>query len=388
MAGSAPKKLAAITTVLWRGASHARTILSRYFLGYNLNGQPPWPRSHIASVFTHQTGERDISREWEQRFRVPVFRTAHEALTLGGNDLAVDGVLLIGEHGNYPINDKGQKLYPRFELFLEIADTFRRTGKSVPVFNDKHLSFSWINAKRMYDTSRELGFPMMAGSSVPIGYRDPDWDLPLGTPLSKAAAVAFGGKEPYGYHMLEAMQSVVERRKGGESGVAWTQCLENEAVWNYLDSTPWARKLFDAALSRAKRREPGEPRNLVKEPTAYLFGYWDGLEVATFVMNGLMRDFTVSVLPEGASEPLSTLMWLEYEQPVRHFACLVRKLEPFFETGTPTYPVERTLLVSGMLDFALESLIQGYRRLETPELRVGYRAPRESQFCRGTPPWA
>jgi len=388
MAGSEPKKLAAITTVLWRGASHARTILSRYFLGYNLNGQPPWPRSHIAFVFTHQTGERDISREWEQRFRVPVFRTAHEALTLGGNDLAVDGVLLIGEHGNYPINDKGQKLYPRFELFLEIADTFRRTGKSVPVFNDKHLSFSWINAKRMYDTSRELGFPMMAGSSVPIGYRDPDWDLPLGTPLSKAAAVAFGGKEPYGYHMLEAMQSVVERRKGGESGVAWTQCLENEAVWNYLDSTPWARKLFDAALSRAKRREPGEPRNLVKEPTAYLFGYWDGLEVATFVMNGLMRDFTVSVLPEGASEPLSTLMWLEYEQPVRHFACLVRKLEPFFETGTPTYPVERTLLVSGMLDFALESLIQGYRRLETPELRVGYRAPRESQFCRGTPPWA
>jgi hypothetical protein len=247
---------------------------------------------------------------------------------------------------------------------------------------------SWINAKRMVDTSRELGFPMMAGSSVPITHRDPDWDLEWGTPLSKAAAVAFGGKEPYGYHMLEAMQSVVERRKGGESGVAWTQCLENEAVWNYLDSTPWARKLFDAALSRAKRRESGNPRELVEEPTAYLFGYRDGLEAATFVMNGLMSDFTVAVLPEGASEPLSALMWLEYEQPVRHFACLVQKLEPFFETGTPTYPVERTLLVSGMLDFALESRIRGYQRLETPELQVRYEAPRQSQFCRGVPPWA
>jgi hypothetical protein len=383
-----PKRLAAVTTVLWKGASHARTILGRYFLGYDQNGQPPWPRSHVVSIFTDQTGTRDLSRRWQHRFNVPLYRTVHEALTLGGKELAVDGVLLIGEHGIYPLNDKGQKLYPRFELFLEIADTFRSTGKTVPVFNDKHLSYSWIKAKRMVEISRELGFPMMAGSSVPITHRDPDWDLEWGTPLSKAAAVAYGGKEPYGYHMLEAMQSVVERRRGGESGVAWVQCLENEAVWNYLDRTPWAKQLFDAALSRAKRREAGSPRGLVKEPTAFLFGYRDGLEVATFVMNGLLRDFTVAVLPQGSSEPQSALMWLEYEQPVRHFACLVKMLEPFFETGEPTYPVERTLLVSGMLDFALESRIQGYRRLETPELAVGYEAPRESKFCRGVPPWA
>ncbi len=257
-----------------------------------------------------------------------------------------------------------------------------------PTFNDKHLSYSWIKAKRMVDISRELGFPMMAGSSVPITHRDPDWDLERGTPLSKAAAVAYGGREPYGYHMIEAMQSVVERRKGGESGVAWVQCLENEAVWNFLDQTAWAKQLFNAALSRAKRREAGEPRDLVKEPTAYLFGYRDGLEAAAFVMNGLMRDFTVAVLPRGSSDPQSALMWLEYEQPVRHFACLVKMLEPFFETGRPTYPVERTLLVSGMLDFALESRIRGYRRLETPELSVSYEAPRQSQFCRGVPPWA
>ncbi len=388
MASPQPKKLAAIMTVLLGGrASHGRAILGRYFLGYNFNGQPPWPRSYVASMFTHQTPEDDISREWSRRYGVPVFRTVHEALTLGGEDLAVDGVLLIGEHGDYPLNDKGQKLYPRFELFLEITDTFRRAGRAVPVFNDKHLSYSWIKAKRMYDISRELDFPMMAGSSVPVSYREPDWDLPRGTPLSKAAAVAYGGREAYAYHMIEGMQSVVERRKGGESGLAWTQCLEGDAVWNYLDRTRWARTLFDAALSRARRREPGEPRQLVKQPLAYLFGYRDGLEAATFLMNGLLSDFTVAVQPQDDPDPLSVLLWLEYKQPVRHFACLVQMVDPMFQTGAPLYPVERTLLVSGMLDFAMESRIRGHQRIETPQLDVSYPSPRESHYCKGRPPW-
>ena len=108
MPQAAPKKLAAIMTVLWEGrACHARVIVGRYFQGYNLDGRPPRPRSRVVSMFTHQTPENDLSRAWGREFSVPVFRTVHEALTLGGDDLAVDGVLLIGEHGDYPRNDKG-----------------------------------------------------------------------------------------------------------------------------------------------------------------------------------------------------------------------------------------------------------------------------------------
>ena len=63
--------------------------------------------------------------------------------------LAVEGVLLIGEHGNYPRNDKGQILYPRLEMMEQIAAAFRKAGRSVPVFNDKHLSYTF--AKREED---------------------------------------------------------------------------------------------------------------------------------------------------------------------------------------------------------------------------------------------
>ena len=100
-------------------------------------------------------------------------------MTLGVKELAVDGVLLIGEHGRYPRNDKGQTLYPRRRLFAEIVRTYRATGGAVPIFNDKHLSYSWDHAKWMYAQSRELDFPMMAGSSVPVTWRRPALELQI-----------------------------------------------------------------------------------------------------------------------------------------------------------------------------------------------------------------
>src|SRR5205807_1025416 len=67
--------------------------------------------------------------------------TIADALTMGGDKLAVDGVVLVGEHGNYPRNEKGQTKYPRYEFFEQITGVFRSSGKAVPVFSDKHLSW-------------------------------------------------------------------------------------------------------------------------------------------------------------------------------------------------------------------------------------------------------
>jgi hypothetical protein len=49
-------------------------------------------------------------------------------------------------------------------------------------------------------------------------------------------------------------------------------------------------------------------------------------------------------------------------------------IEEMFVTGKPTYPVERTLLTSGVLEAALDSRYQGHIRLETPHLDVAYRS--------------
>ncbi len=219
-------------TVLWAGrrASHARSIIGKCLHGYNYDNQPPKPGFEIASMYTHQTPENDISRRWGRESGIPCFDTIYEALTLGGDELAVDGVLLIGEHGDYPWNEKGQHLYPRYELYLQIVDAFRMTGRSAPVFNDKHLSYSWIQAKRMVDISYGLGFPFMAGSSIPVMYREPEIDVPLGAPVKHAVALGWGNRDSYGFHLLETVQCFIERRRGGETGVRSVQALDGDAV--------------------------------------------------------------------------------------------------------------------------------------------------------------
>jgi hypothetical protein len=60
----------------------------------------------------------------------------------------------------------------------------------------------------------------------------------------------------------------------------------------------------------------------------------------------------------------------------------VSKIEELFETGKAPYPVERTLLVSGILESCLTSRFEGQKRLETPQLDVHYRPPAESQHAR------
>src|SRR5262249_42860651 len=142
-----------------------------------------------------------------------------EALTCGGSRLAVDAVLLIGEHGRYPSNEKGQKLYPRDEDFKQVVDVYPQSGKTGPVVNDKHLSWSWEHAKEMVDTARAMGFGLMAGSSLPVTWRQPSVDLPLGEEVEEAVGIWNGGIDAGDIHVIEALQSIVERRRGGETGV-------------------------------------------------------------------------------------------------------------------------------------------------------------------------
>ena len=139
---------------------------------------------------------------------------------------------------------------------------------------------------------------------------------------------------------------------------------------------------LEEALSRSKTRTPGTPKDLVKKPAVFVLEYNDGLCAAAFLMTGLVEDFTVAVEVEGHAKPVSMLMYLQERRPHHHFGCLVKNIEIMFETGEAPYPVERTLLTSGILDFALESRIQGYRKLETPELaKVRYQTPDASHFC-------
>ena len=379
-AEASPKKIAAIITEYWLG-SHADVVVGKYLEGYNQDDRPPYPRSKIVSIFTEHVPARDMSRERAKKYHVPIFRTVRDALTLGGGRLAVDGVLLIGEHGDYPVNEKAQTLYPRFDMFLKITDVFRESKRAVPVFNDKHLSFDWRQARRMVEISRELHFPMLAGSSVPVAQRIPAVDATFGVKQKHAVAISYSGLDIYGFHVLEALQCMTERRQGGETGVRAVQCLQNQACWDFIANNGWVSTLFEQALTRSNTRKSGTPQQLVKEPAVFIVDYSDGLKAAAFLMTGLVEDFTIAIDLEGQASPLTTLMNLQNNRPHHHFGTLVKNIEEMFETGRPPYPVERTMLTSGILDFGLESRFRGYIKLDTPQLAsVRYQTNSASHF--------
>ena len=378
------KRIAAIITEYWRN-SHADVVVGRLLDGYGYYGEQRAPLVEVVSMYTDKVPQNDLSRTMAATHGVRIMPTVAAALTLGGPELAVDGVVLIGEHGDYPDNEKGQKLYPRWELFREIVDVFRGTGRAVPVFCDKHLSYDWDKARWMVDTARELGFPLLAGSSLPLAWRRPPLEIDLGAPVERAVATFYGGKESYGFHVLEALQCMVERRRGGESGIAAVECLEGDRVWEWTDANPWAARLLEHCLQRSPDRKPGSPRDTVREPVLFGLEYQSGLRAAAYLLNGHVETTGFAADVAGLAEPVSTEIWLQPGRPFSHFSGLTYFIEQMMVTSKPAYPVERTLLTTGALAALMDS---SYRkcRLETPHLRVAYQAAPESLYNRGPVP--
>ncbi len=389
------KRIAVITTI-YRYLSHAQHFADRFLVGYPKEGRWHRPDMKVVSLYVDQKPEGEQSIDRAREFGFSVYPSIAEALRCGGHKIAVDAVLLIGEHGEYPTNEKSQVLYPRYEFFKECVKVFEEDGRAVPIFNDKHLSYSFEKAQEMVDDGHRLGFGVLAGSSLPVTWRLPDVDLPLECEIEEAVMVGVGGSDPMDYHALEAMQCMTERRKGGETGVAAVQLIDGEEVWKAGEDGRWSLELLEAALSRSDTPcgltdEDGRTQNmigngeiyrLVENPAAYLIEYNDGLRATLLMLNGAVRDYCFAAKLKDESVPVSTQFFLTPTPNVTYSACLIAKIEELFETGIAPYPAERTLLVSGTLESCLTSRHQGHIRLETPHLNVEYRAPVESQHAR------
>ena len=368
---TAKKKVAAIITWYIPG-SHADVLIGKILEGWEHDGGPG-PDLELASMYLDQFPERDLARGMSKKYGVPIFDTIEGAVTVGRDEIPVDGVINVGEHGNYPNNERGQKLYPRRRFFAEVADAFEKYHKVVPVFNDKHLAPTWEEAKWMYDRARELFIPFMSGSSIPVSFRDPPLALPMGCEIQDALVVGYSGLDIYGIHALEALQCMVERRRGAETGVASIQCLQGDAMWDALDDGRWSKELLELGVKAIpNRNDDVDPRTLQGDNNAvFLIEYRDGLRAAVAMLAGWVSGISFAAKLKGQTKPVATYF---EERPVTypHFAYLLKAIERMIHTSHPSYPVERCLLTTGMHDRVFVSRSQGHKKLETPELAIRY----------------
>ena len=432
-----PLRLAILGSV-YRQQSQMQTLADRFLVGYPYDGEWHLPHVQVVSVYVDQlarqvqaapspyqlamTGAKlapassakgiagglgreqnlpekqestsDLSKARGQQFGFRLFSNIPEALRCGGDRIAVDAVLAIVEQDDYPSNSKGQVLLPSYDFFQQCVQVFEDEGHAVPYFNHKQLSFSFEQAQTMVKTANRLRFPLLAGSSLPVTWRLPDVDIPLGAEVEEAVMVA-GGYDSMDFDALEALQCMLERRKGGETGVKAVQLLEGDDVWAAGKTGRWSNDLLSSALSRSDTPlgltvldgrtqdlvASGVLPQLVKDPAAYCIEYNDGTRATLLMLNGAIMDFNISARVTGHGL-VSTQFFLPPAPNDTYSACLAAKIEQTFQSRSATYPVERTLLTTGLLEACMNSRHRLNQRLETPQLAVNYQPPAESQYAR------
>jgi len=372
----APKKVAAIVTE-YRRWSHADVIVGKMIEGYHYDGIER-PNLKVVSMYVDQVPKGDMSQDLAKKFGFKICPSIAEALTLGGPKLAVDGVVIIGEHGHYPENEKGQTLYPRRRFFEETAKVFEKCKQSVPVFSDKHLAAVWSDARWIYDRARELFVPFLTGSSLPVTWRRPALKLPMNCELTGAVQIGYGPLEAYGFHLLEGIQCMVERRRGGETGVKAVTYMTGDDFWKAIEDGKLSKALLEAAIERAPRYAKGAYTDRKgKDYHLYFVEYLDGLNAAVAFLNGFLGDndgggFCFATQVKDEEMPRSTQYYTQQPDPFGHFIYLVKAIDSMMQSGHTPYPVERTLLTTGMLDALLTSKKEGGKRIETPHLKIKY----------------
>ncbi len=366
------KKVAAVVTV-YRTNSHADVLIGKILEGWKQDGGVG-PSLKVVSMYVDQTGSDDLSLGLSKKHGFRLCKTIRESLELDTGTVAVDGVLSIGEHGNYPVNPLGQHLYPRRRFFSEIAQVFEERGRVVPVFNDKHPGPEWQDTVWMAERARALNVPWMAGSSLTVGERTPDATLPFGSSLQSCIAVGYSGLDIYGFHTLDFLQSIIERRATKRQGVERVQGLPLSMLRSLLDNNRIDQEVLRLTLASSgtsldRLLENAQSMDS-KQHALFVIKYLDGLVVPVLMLGSYAKSISVG-WRDGVNKLLVTRAEEKSEPRYPHFAYLLKGIEQMIHSGNPAYPVERTLLAAGILDRGLHSLQSG-REQETPELQIDY----------------
>ena len=370
--------------------SHADWIVNKLLDGYWWQGAHTPSRVDVVSVYIHQFDTSLLAQKICKAKNIPIFKTVGEAVSLGGKDLAVDGVVIVAEHGNYPTDLKGHWLLPRWWIYQQVIRVFEQSKRSVPVFNDKHLSYNWDDAKWMFDKSRELNFPLTGGSSIPSYFRKPEIELAPDTPIRNSIVVGSCPDEGAMSHCVDVLQAFVDRRKGGETGVKSVQSIRGPETWKWVESTPWANTLLEAVRKQFALK-PGHFEES-RRSNVCIVEYNDGTNAAVISGEGVGWTYAGDIAGQPDPTIVSMLGWpgpiSQYHAANAHEHWLIEMML----TRKEPYNAERLLLSTGIVNHYMDSNWENGRysavgrRIATPYMNMTYRSTHGPLFETGPRP--
>ena len=225
----------------------------------------------------------------------------------------------------------------------------------------------------------------MAGSSVPLAQRRPPLELPNGAKITQAVSIHGGPIESYDFHGLEVLESLIEARHGGEAGISQVQFLEGRALWQAAEHKLWSPELakgameaelqarfpsLQAAIAEVARREEAR----VDKVHGILLWHRDGCRSIVLGIGRSDVRWNFACTVDGEPTPRATGFYVGPWQNRNLFKALSHAIQTHFLNRRAPYPVERTLLVTGILDAAMTSRRQNGKRMDTPELALAYKA--------------
>jgi len=365
-AASRAKRVAVIVTE-YRFNSHADVILGRLLGDFDYK-----PRIQVASLYTDQVPDNDMSREAAERNSIPIYSTIEETIRYAHEQGGLDGVVIIGEHGDYPEDEKGRKHYPRRRLLEETLNSLDELELRIPIFSDKHFAYQIEDTVWMFEQLRKRGIPFLGGSSIPHAPYVPAFDVNKLKDAKEILVLSYSTiVEAYGYHGLELLQSLAEKRAGGETGVRSVSALEGEEVWEAMDRKEWPEDLLLSSLNIVKE-DSGHvhPRERGETPWLFIVDYEDGTKGYVFQQNTVSDQWRFA-FRDGQGEIVSAISFSELARPFGHFETLTRIVEDFVISGTEPFPAERVLMSSGLINYVMDALHE-HKKLETPALRIHY----------------
>ena len=387
----------AIIATEWAFESLAQQVGDAFLMGYPYEGKWHQPRARVRSVYVERDPTSALIRQRSDGFGMVLYPTIAETLRCGKSSIGVDAVLVLADSGSKPRSTQSDReRCDRYRYFQQIVKIFREEQTALPLYFSHFLSDYFKESEIILSTSQKIGSPLMTGSTTPLTWRMPECDLPYGRAVKEALVVTGRDSETAEFEALEAMQGMLERRRGGETGVRSVRLLKGDQVWQAASERRWSQTLLEAALSRSDKLlgitlKDARPQDLVNSgvlpgivdhPRACIIEYVDGLRATLLQLRGAIGDLVFSARLAGRTNPLATQFLTAPMISGSHSSCLVTKIEAMVTTGVSPCPAERGWLVRGVLEKSEESGVRRGEMVRTPELKRTYRVPKQSQYIR------